>query len=62
MTLQHLRLVAVTRELLSPSNVIFGSLPLSVVDESVSNGDLVEENVPGCLGHDVADFPVSRFL
>lgn len=62
MPIKHLRVVRVSGEFLPPSEIVFRSLPLSVVDERVASGDLVEQDVPGDLCRDPRYVPTGRFL
>jgi hypothetical protein len=62
MTLKHLRMIAVSGEFFAPGNIVIWSLPLPIVDQRVTSGNLVEKNVPCDLGNDVANLPACRFL
>jgi hypothetical protein len=62
MALKHLRLVRVPGELLAPGKIVLRSLPLSIVDKSVSSRDLVEQDVPRDLGRNSRYVPARGFL
>ena len=61
-SLEHLGTITIAWKFFAPCEVVFGGLPLSVVDERVPPWDLVEENVPSDLSDNVADFPVRSLL
>jgi hypothetical protein len=60
--LQHLRMVRIFRKLLSPCLVVLRSAPLSIVDECVTTGHLVEEDVSGKLRDRPANRPAHSLL
>ena len=62
MTLEHLRVVTVSWKFFPPRNVVVWGLPLSVVDQGVASRGLVEKDVPGDLGNNLANLPACGFL
>jgi hypothetical protein len=62
MALEHLRMVRVSRKLLAPSQVIIRSLPQPVVDERVTAGHFVEQDVPCELPSNVTDVPTGGLV
>jgi hypothetical protein len=60
--LDHPRLIGIFGEVLAPSQIVLGRLPLPVKYEGIPAGDRVQQDVPGHLRRYSANLPAFAFL
>lgn len=60
--LDHLGIICVFWEVLSPCQVVLRCPPLPVIDVGVATRNLVNQDIPGELSSNTPDFPIGAFL